>query len=497
MFDAYASWLGIPKDLQPPSLYQLLGIEPTEKDLSRIEEAAEKRMAAIRSHQGGPHAESCTLLLDEIARARDTLLNPSLRQKYDTLLSAERASGGKKQEPQTVREPKTIREVRRSSAPPSGGVNGAPDARPPPARRLLFRLTIGLVVLVLAIALAFLVFQRGGCQAKDNERVIPNKTSKPDPKTDDRGALFPYRDKLTRPSPDKSSITAVACSLDARYVSFSYGMGTVVVDLWAKAVQIKHPLTNAGALALSADAVYLAVALPNSVVHIEMAQDLRTDVSTMPHKGPSSALAFSADAKHIVTGSISIGGKVENAKKGKPEFSMTLWESVTGKQIQTYLGHSTAIDAVAFTEDGQHVLSASSDKGISRWDLAKGSLVRADRGKTPFDAVAFRPDGKFALCIEHKGQLVLWDVDKGTESARIPIAEGDSAFSVAISGNGKVGVVGLDKDIQVFDLASGKEIARLSGHEAAVRLLAVSADGGLIISASDDGTARTWQKRTH
>src|SRR5713226_1990989 len=88
MFDPYHKWLGIRKELQPPTLYQLLGISPDEKDPEVIEEAAIRQTTHVRTYQIGPHAAACTRLLNEIAQARLTLLNPAKRQAYDAGLQA-------------------------------------------------------------------------------------------------------------------------------------------------------------------------------------------------------------------------------------------------------------------------------------------------------------------------------------------------------------------------------------------------------------------------
>jgi WD40 repeat protein len=86
-FDPYHKWLGIAKKFRPPTLYHLLGIDPDETDREVIEEAALQRSAHLRSYQVGAHADLCTRLLNEIAAARLTLLNPTKRAAYDASLA--------------------------------------------------------------------------------------------------------------------------------------------------------------------------------------------------------------------------------------------------------------------------------------------------------------------------------------------------------------------------------------------------------------------------
>src|SRR5262245_57792243 len=86
MFDPYHKWLAIPKEQRPPTLYQLLGIADDEADREVIEEAAIRQTTHLRTYQAGPRARECTVLLNEVAQARATLLNSAKRKEYDARL---------------------------------------------------------------------------------------------------------------------------------------------------------------------------------------------------------------------------------------------------------------------------------------------------------------------------------------------------------------------------------------------------------------------------
>jgi hypothetical protein len=66
-------------------------------------------------------------------------------------------------------------------------------------------------------------------------------------------------------------------------------------------------------------------------------------------------------------------------------------------------------------------------------------------------------------------------------------------WSVALSPDGTRLAGASDvKDIQLWDVASGEEIARLSGHEGRVLSVAFSPDGTRLASASEDQSVRLW-----
>jgi hypothetical protein len=62
--------------------YQVLDISPAEQDPKVIEEAALRCSAHVRTYQLTRESE-CTLLLNEIAQALITLLDPVCRREYD------------------------------------------------------------------------------------------------------------------------------------------------------------------------------------------------------------------------------------------------------------------------------------------------------------------------------------------------------------------------------------------------------------------------------
>ncbi len=97
-FDPYHKWLGIPPKDQPPNYYRLLAIELFEDDPEIISNAADRLMAHVRTFQNGPHSSVSQTLLNELAAARHTLLEPAKKSAYDQalrdqLLMAQAAQG--------------------------------------------------------------------------------------------------------------------------------------------------------------------------------------------------------------------------------------------------------------------------------------------------------------------------------------------------------------------------------------------------------------------
>ena len=71
------------------------------------------------------------------------------------------------------------------------------------------------------------------------------------------------------------------------------------------------------------------------------------------------------------------------------------------------------------------------------------------------------------------------------------------ARSVALSGDGRLAVSASDdQTLEVWDLASGSELRISTGHSSVVTAVAVTADGLRAVSASYDGTLKLWDLET-
>ncbi len=82
----YYEWLSIAPEDQPPTLYRLLGLRTFEDDPTVIENAADRQMSHLRTFQSGKHSAESQKILNHVASARVTLLNPEKREEYDKLL---------------------------------------------------------------------------------------------------------------------------------------------------------------------------------------------------------------------------------------------------------------------------------------------------------------------------------------------------------------------------------------------------------------------------
>ncbi|HVE65708.1 MAG TPA: WD40 repeat domain-containing protein [Thermoanaerobaculia bacterium] len=238
---------------------------------------------------------------------------------------------------------------------------------------------------------------------------------------------------------------------------------------------------------------------------------------------------------------------------------LRVWNLETGEEQGAWPAHASPVDALAVGPDGAAV-TASASGGLRLWNLSMRSLdweasgdvftaltwtqdrqrlvagtregaLRIWRGQVeeaclkgdgqPIRALAIAPDGRVALTAAG-GTVRLWDLADGV--GRVLVERREPIVSLAVSYDGRLlagveltgelawdheGSVGGDPSVGIYDLETGRELARLKGHgvrrheqqffqvvawweRAATKALLVTADGRRALSAGEDGEVRVW-----
>ena len=129
-------------------------------------------------------------------------------------------------------------------------------------------------------------------------------------------------------------------------------------------------------------------------------------ISTWPLQIYSSAIVFSPQTSIIRINNVD---KVPTWFRRFPQTEQS-WSSL----IQTLVGHSGSVQAVAFSLDGKQIASGSGDKTIKLWDARTGHLQQTLAGHSgSVQAVAFSLDGKQIASGSGDQTIKLWDARTG------------------------------------------------------------------------------------
>jgi len=191
----------------------------------------------------------------------------------------------------------------------------------------------------------------------------------------------------------------------------------------------------------------------------------------------------------------------EGAKGPVKEHDISLLSTLNVPDVAPTAAVKDAITAAAFAGDG----SLEAYAKHSRIELigADGKLVRTL--KTPegkINALHFSTDGTRLVAATGisglKGEAIVFDTKSG--EVLKTMGEGthrDILFDAEFSPDGTLlATAGYDRDIHLWDFASGKLLRSMTSHNGAVYDLAFSPDGTVLASASGDGTCKIWQVAT-
>ncbi len=197
------------------------------------------------------------------------------------------------------------------------------------------------------------------------------------------------------------------------------------------------------------------------------------------HSDQVNACAWSPDGCHLLSAS--------------SDKTLKIWDAASGHCLITLSGHSLPVTACAWSPDGRRVLSASADKTLRIWDVASGDcLLTFSERSFRMTACAWSPDGRRVVAASASRTLRVWDPVSGDCLLTLTGRSGPMTACAWSPDGCRVLSASADTNLSIWDAASGACLLTLSGHSRSVRGCAWSPDGRYVLSASADQTLRIW-----
>jgi WD40 repeat protein len=342
-------------------------------------------------------------------------------------------------------------------------------------------------------------------------------------------------------------VSALMISADGKTIASRGAEGVLRVwnaDSAAEVRQIVEP-RGTSAVLFSPDGKLVAFANNDGVVRLIDVADGKEKRQFKAHQGTIATLAFSPDGQKLATrgaydGLIRIFDVAKGAELKKITYQ-TIEAGNGGAVVRTVNGQASGGQPLVFSPDAKTLATFVApypvyvqgrqqmlpDSNCLRlFDVGTGKEVR----QIPMPAgpnawtlgrgikhLVYSVDGRLLLSENTDKTISLWEIASGQERSKLgePIAPSAQAFTtsfVVVNGVARsgpltppVGVTiaasrdgsliaapGPKNTIKILDLALGKEIGSLPGHDGPIASLVFAADGKTLVSGGHDTTILVW-----
>ena len=172
---------------------------------------------------------------------------------------------------------------------------------------------------------------------------------------------------------------------------------------------------------------------------------------------------------------------------------ISIWELSPVKK-ETDLSGSESARVLCFSPDGMELVSGSEDNSYTIWDADKwkGKKYRISKVQGGISSIDISRDGKKMATGHNDSSIVIFDFPNHKELHNFFVRDA-ATRCVRISPDGRILATANNEFIYLWDIATGKKLARLAGHKGAVLSLAFSNDGRTLASGSEDRTIILWR----
>ena len=184
------------------------------------------------------------------------------------------------------------------------------------------------------------------------------------------------------------------------------------------------------------------------------------------------------------------GTVLASAGGNHEDFAIRLWDGASGQSLLKLDGHSGIVWGLAFSPDGQRLVSVSSDATARVWDWRSGILIESLDFPAEVVSVSFSPDGRI-LAVggvdEPQGDIqnaAIWTFSVGSWQPLLKFPEYWNISAMVYSPDGRWLIGGgTSRNVKVWRTGDGTSVFTLS-HAHQVLDAAISPNGSIVATAT-------------
>ena len=194
--------------------------------------------------------------------------------------------------------------------------------------------------------------------------------------------------------------------------------------------------------------------------------------------------------------SFSVNGQTLISGGSENEPLLRFWSVETGRQIDNTRAQRSAILSIAVTPNGQTLVSSGSDGAINLWNWSTGEFKAIFlQHQTSVLSLAITPDSQTLISGGLDG-IKVWNLNPQRPYYTL-VGVGNPIYEVAIHPNGYILASGDNNGrVRLWNLRDAEVISDFKPHQQRITGLAFSADGNTLVTSSVDATIKVWDVPT-
>lgn len=199
---------------------------------------------------------------------------------------------------------------------------------------------------------------------------------------------------------------------------------------------------------------------------------------------PLSTACFNSTGDWIALGSTQLG-------------QLLVWEWQSEQYVMKQQGHSNEMNCVAYSPDGQYIVTGGEDAKVKVWNVDNGfCFVTFSEHTSAVTAIEFSTNKKFVVSASLDGTVRAYDLIRYRNFRTFTSPRPVQFRSLAIDHSGELIAAGGQDvfEIYLWSMKLGRLLEVLSGHDAPVVSLSFApvATSSKLVSGSWDRTIKVW-----